>query len=152
MTDSNNPDVLRLKFMRSEKEKVEQIQMQAKRSNAYIFTPKNDLETAAIVLATQHENGWKGSLYSLEYFDRYLENTCFIFATKPQGSKNQEWLLLSINHRTTAKYWIALRAKSISEVYYNWARVVKKPDPFFDPDQLANTPWDTLFPGQSPFS
>jgi len=30
--------------------------------------------------------------------------------------------------------------------------VVKKPDPFFDPDQIANTPWDTLFPGQSPFS
>jgi hypothetical protein len=154
MTDSNNPtapDVLHLKFIKSEQEKVEQAQLEARRSNNYIFTPENDLEAAAIVLATKNENGWKGSLYSLEYFDRYLEETCFIFATKPEGSKHQEWLLLSFNHRTTAKYWIALGEKSLAEVYYAWARMEKKPDPSFDLEQMANTSWEDIFPGQSPF-
>jgi hypothetical protein len=155
MTYSNNPtapDVLRLKFIKSEQEKVEQAQLEARRSNNYIFTPKNDLEAAAIILATKNENGWKGSLYSLEYFDRYLDQTCFIFATKPVESKHQQWLLLSFNHRTTAKYWIVLGEKSLAEVYYAWAGVAKKPDPSFNPEQMAkDIPWDKLFPGQSFF-
>jgi len=147
MTDSNDPAILRLKLLRLQRDKVKQAQIQARRSNAYIFTPKNDLEVAAIALAIQNENGWRGSLYSLDYFDRYLEDICFIFATKPEGSKNQEWLLVSFNYRTTAKYWIALGEKSLADVYYAWVRVVKKPDPSFDPERMANTSWEEFFPG-----
>lgn len=136
MSEESSHRLLRLKLMRLEREKVRHAHIQANKSNIYIFTPKNDLEVAAIAIATEGDAGWKGSLFSLNYFDRYLEHTCFIFATQHQESTNQQWLLVNFDSRADAKYWIALGQKLLSDVYYSWARVVRKPNPQFNLQHL----------------
>jgi hypothetical protein len=122
-----------LKQVILEREKQKQAQVQQKASGIYIFSPKTDLEEAAIAIATQGELGWKEALYSLDYTDRHLEHTCFIFATRPEGSKEEQWLLVNLDGRSGSKYWIALGEKQLSDVYYAWAKVVQKTAAHFDP-------------------
>jgi hypothetical protein len=131
-TKKINHRLPRLKLIRLEREKVKQVRMKSKAADVYIFTPETDLEVAAIALATEGEIGWKGSLYSLEYFDCHLEHTCFIFATEPKETSIQQWLLVNFDTRADAKYWIVLGNKLLSEVYYAWAKIVKAPHPYFD--------------------
>lgn len=112
-------------------------QVKAEKSTVYVFTPKTDLEEVAITVAIEGSSGWKDSLYSLNYVDRYLEHTCFIFAGRPEGSKDQQWLLVNLDGKSGSKYWIALGEKQLSEVYYAWAKVVQKPNPYFDPQRMT---------------
>jgi hypothetical protein len=122
----------RLKLFRLEREKIKQIRIKPKVANAYIFTPESDLEVAAIALATEGDIGWKGSLYSLDYFDCYQEHTCFIFAIEPKENNIQQWLLVNFDTRADARYWIVLGNQLLAEVYYDWAKVVGDPHPYFD--------------------
>jgi len=126
-----------LKLLRLEKDKVKEAEIRAKRSQHHIFIPRNELEAAAIAIATEGSSGWKGSLYSLDYYDRYLEHTCFILATEPKDEKSNNWLLVAFNNRDNTKYWIALGEKRLSEVYYAWARVVQVSSPQFDSQRMA---------------
>lgn len=135
LTTKINHRLPRLKLFRLEREKVKQMRMKSKAADIHIFTPESDLEVAAIALATEGDIGWKGSLYSLEYFDCHLEHTCFIFATEPEESI-QQWLLVNFDTRADAKYWIVLGNKLLSEVYYAWAKVVKAPHPYFDVQKM----------------
>jgi hypothetical protein len=101
--------------------------MRLERGKTFVFTPKNDLEEIAIAIATAGEQGWKGSLYSLDYTDTYREHTCFIFATQPKGSNNQQWLLVSNDTRNDVKYWSALGEMPLKDIYYAWTKIVQKP-------------------------
>lgn len=144
MEDQTRQQILRLKLVTLERNKIKEALLKAKESKAYIFTPENDLEEAAIAVAVEGPAGWKDSLYSLNYFDRYLEHTCFIFATQPPENQEQEWLLVNFDGRTGTKYWIALGEKVLSEVYYAWAKVVQKPDPQFDLERMKNVSSTTV--------
>lgn len=135
-TVKNNRRLPRLKLFRLEKEKIKQVQVKTKTDRVHVFTPESDLEVAAIAIATEGNIGWKGSLYSLDYFDCYQENTCFIFATVPRESRFQEWLLVNFDTRADAKYWIVLGNKLLVEVYYAWANVVGYPHPYFDLEKM----------------
>ncbi len=129
----------RLKLIRLERDiaKEKQAHAKAEKSVAYIFMPKNDLEETAIAVAIEGNTAWKDSLYSLDYVDRYLEHTCFIFATRPKGSKDQQWLLVNLDGKSGSSYWIALGEKQLSEVYYAWAKVVQKTNAHFDPQCMT---------------
>ncbi len=127
-----------LKLLTLEKDKARDDQIRAKMADFYIFSPKNELEASAIIMATQGKSGWKGSLYSLDYYDRYLEETCFIFATEPVEKNNGNWLLVAFNASNSTKYWIALGEKHLSEVYYSWAKVVQVTNPKFDPQRMSS--------------
>jgi hypothetical protein len=120
-----------LKRLTLEREK--QTQVYKENSGIYIFSPQTELEETAIAIATEGEFGWKEDLYSLDYSDRYLDHTCFIFATRSEGSKDQQWLLVNLDGRSGSKYWIALGERELSEVYYAWAKVVQKNNSHFDP-------------------
>lgn len=135
-TKKINPYVSRLKFLRLEREKTRQAQIK-RRKSIYIFTPRNNLEMTALTIAREGNTGWKKSLYSLNYVDRYREHICFIFATEPAGSKEQQWLLVNFDSRTEAKYWIVLGEHLLSEVYYAWAKVVRLSNPQFDPQRMG---------------
>ncbi len=132
LTTKTSHRLPRLKLFKLEREKVKQIRIKAKAANVYVFAPESDLEVAAIALATEGDIGWKGSLYSLDYFDCHLEHTCFIFATEPEERGVQQWLLVNFDTRADARYWIVLGNKLLSEVYYAWANIVKAPHPYFD--------------------
>ncbi len=127
-----------LKLLTLEKDKVKEDKLRAKLADFHIFTPKNELEASAIIIATQGKSGWKGSLYSLDYYDRYLDETCFIFATEPANKNNGNWLLVAFNTNENTKYWIALGEKHLSEVYYSWAKVVQAHNPRFDPQRMLD--------------
>ncbi len=137
MEKEQDQSLSRLKLVRLERAKVKQDQVKAEKSTVYVFTPKTDLEEVAIAVAIEGSSGWKDSLYSLDYVDRHLEHTCFIFATRPEGSKDQQWLLVNLDGKSGSKYWIALGEKQLSEVYYAWAKVVQKPNSFFDPQRMT---------------
>lgn len=130
----------RLKLIRLEINvvKEKQAQVEAEKAYPHIFIPSNDLEKVAIAIATEGAFGWKDALYSLDYVDRHLEHTCFIFATRPEGSKDQQWLLVNLDGKSGSSYWIALGEKQLSEVYYAWAKVVQKTNAHFDPDCMIN--------------
>ncbi len=130
-TKKINPYISRLKFLRLEREKTRQAQIK-RRESIHIFTPRNNLEMTALTIASEGNTGWKKSLYSLNYVDRYREHICFIFATEPAGSKEQQWLLVNFDSRTEAKYWIVLGEHLLSEVYYAWAKVAQKSHAQFD--------------------
>ena len=100
----------------------------------YIFTPENHIEEEAIVLTTSGKYGWKGSLYSLEYLERYKDKDeiCFIFATQPKEAKEQEWLLVQINTKTRNRSW-SVHTGTLKQVYYIWAEQIKIPEPNFNP-------------------
>lgn len=138
MQDRTTKRATRLKLMTVEREKVREALLKAKDTKTFVFTPKSDIEEAAIALATEGQAGWSDSLYSLNYFDRYLEHTCFIFATQPEDNPEQQWLLVNFDAKSGHKYWIALGEKLLPEVYYAWAKVVQKPDPQFDPDRMKS--------------
>jgi hypothetical protein len=127
-----------LKLLTLEKDKARDDKLRAKMADFHIFAPRNELEASAIIIATQGNSGWKGSLYSLNYYDRYLAETCFIFATEPPEKNNGNWLLVAFNSSENTKYWIALGEKNLSEVYYSWAKVVQVPNPQFDPQRMLN--------------
>jgi len=115
-----------LKLLKPEGEKVNQALVE---ENIFIFTPKNDVEDLAIAVATLGETGWKGSLYSLDCTDTYREHTCFIFATQPKESKNQQWLLVSNDSKNDVKFWSALEGMLLRDVYYAWTSLVQKTFP-----------------------
>lgn len=127
-----------LKLLTLEKDRAREDQLRAKMANFHVFSPKNELEASAIIIATQGKSGWKGSLYSLDYYDRYLDETCFIFATEPVEKNNGNWLLVAFNASENTKYWIALGEKKLSEVYYSWAKVVQVNNPQFDPQRMSS--------------
>lgn len=104
-------------------------QMRLEREKTFIFTPKNDLEARAIAIATNGEDGWKGSLYSLDYTDTYKEHICFIFATQPKENNTQQWVLVSNDNINNVKYWAALGKMPLQDIYYAWAKTVQKPLP-----------------------
>lgn len=137
MEENNDRLKLSLKLMRLEKDKIRQAEIQARKYEYHVFAPKNKLEAAAIAIATEGKSGWKGSLYSLDYYDRYLEHTCFIFATQPKEKNNDCWLLVTFDNHDNSKYWIALGERLLSEVYYSWATVIEVPNPQFDPQRMA---------------
>ena len=137
MEEGKDQSLSHLKLVRLERDKVKQDQVKAEKSTVYVFTPKTDLEEVAITVATEGSSGWKDSLYSLNYVDHHLEHTCFIFAGRPEGSKDQQWLLVNLDGKSGSKYWIALGEKQLSEVYYAWAKVVQKPNPYFDPQRMT---------------
>ncbi len=120
---------------------VREARIQARESGYYIFNPTNELEEVAIALATEGKSGWKGSLYSLNYYDRYLENTCFIFTTQPQSQTEEDdsWLLIALDSSNHSRYWINLDKKLLSEVHAAWAKVLNIPNPQFDPQRMAGT-------------
>ena len=78
-------------------------------------------------------------MYSLNYYDRYLDNTCFIFTTQPQSETEQDhsWLLVALDSRDQTRYWINLEKKLLSEVHAAWAKVVSIPNPQFDPRRMV---------------
>jgi hypothetical protein len=137
MQENNNHLKLSIKLMKLEKEEVRKAEVQARELAHYIFTPKNELETVAIAIAMEGKSGWKGSLHSLDYYDRYLEHTCFIFATQPKAKNEDSWLLVTFDSSDSNKYWIALGERLLSEVYYSWAKVVQLPNPQFDLQRMA---------------
>jgi hypothetical protein len=141
MTEANNLRISRLKLLRLESEKAQQNRVE--KSHAHIFIPNNDLEVVAIAIATEGENGWKGSLYGLEYFDHYREHNCFIFATKPQESRNQQYLLVNFDSRLEVKYWIAPGETPLKDIYYTWAKIVRKPNPKFESNRMRTSQWET---------
>lgn len=114
-------------------------------SLTYIISSKNDVEEVAIAIATQGATGWKGSLYSLEYFDYHRQHNCFIFATKPQDSRKQEYLLVNFDSKLEVKYWIAPGETPLRDIYYTWAKTARKPFPQFESNRMATTQWETSF-------
>jgi len=138
--DETRRKLLSLKLLILEKDKAVQNREKARIADIYIFAPQNELEVAAIALAQAGDIGWKGSLYSLDYCDSYQDHTCYIFATRPAEAREQEWLLVSVDRRNEAKYWVTLGQKLLPEVYYAWAKVVGIPHPQFDPslNELMN--------------
>lgn len=103
-----------------------------KPEQAFIFTPKNDTEKAAIEATISGEYGWKGSLYSLELYE-YQENEAgFIFATKPLNSPQQEWLLVRLNFNDYTGFW-SHHAVSLEQVYYIWKEKIQLAEPNYHP-------------------
>ena len=138
MDKQNDYLKLSLKLVRLRRNKAKEAEIRAKRAECYIFTPKNELEEAAIILATGGRSGWKGSLYSLDYYDLYLEHTCFIFSTKPKEKEENSWLLVAFDSSDDTKYWINLGEKQLVEIYYAWARVVGINNPQFNSQWMRN--------------
>lgn len=98
----------------------------------FTFTPQNEVEEAAIEIVTSGERGWKGSLYSLEHFEHNQDDLCLIFATKPINSKEQDWLLYSINFKDKTGGW-SVHNQTFKKVYQIWAEQIKLPKPNFNP-------------------
>lgn len=105
----------------------------------FIFTPKDEIEESAIELVTSGEYGWKGSLYSLEYSAKETDKICFIFSTKPNTSKDQEWLLYIANLKNGESYW-SFHDESFEQVYYKWAEEIEGDIPNYKPtsDQILD--------------
>ncbi len=138
MDKQNNCLKLSLKLVKLRRNKTKEAEIRAKRAEYYVFTPKNELEEGAIILATSGKSGWKGSLYSLDYYDLYREHTCFIFSTKPKEEKENSWLLVAFDSSDNTKYWIDFGEKQLVEIYYSWARVAEVKNPHFNPQWMRN--------------
>jgi len=151
MTEVNNLRISRLKLMRLESDKAQQSWLE--KSHFHIFIPHNDIEVVAIAITTEGETGWKGSLYSLEYFDYYREHNCFIFATKTLDSRNQEYLLVNFDSRLEVKYWIAPGETPLPlrDIYYNWAKIVRKPNPKFESNRMIAIQLETNLWQEPPY-
>ena len=99
---------------------------------AFIFTPKNDTEKAAIEATISGEYGWQGSLYSLELYE-YQENEAgFIFTTKPLDSPQQEWLLVKLNFKDYTGSW-SHHDGTFEQVYYIWKENIQLSEPNYHP-------------------
>ena len=104
----------------------------AKPEQAFIFTPKNDTEKAAIEATISGEYGWKGSLYSLELYEYQNNEAGFIFATKPLDSARQEWLLVRLNFNEYTGFW-SHHMGSLEQVYYIWKEKIQLAEPNYHP-------------------
>lgn len=111
-----------------------QVHSNQETAEIFIFTPQNDLEKGAIALATEGDRGWKGSLYSLDYFDtaKNQNAVCLIFATKPKDAQEQEWLLVQIDLKKNCLSW-SVQPKNLKQVYYLWAEKIGIKEPNFKP-------------------
>lgn len=100
----------------------------------FIFTPQNELEEVAIALTTDGDYGWKGSLYSLDYVDTDQKQNflCFIFATKPKDTQEQEWLLVKVDRQENSRSW-SVHPGTLEQVYYIWAEKIGISEPNFKP-------------------
>ncbi len=104
----------------------------AKPEEAFIFTPKNNTEKAAIEATISGEYGWQGSLYSLE-FSEYQDNEAgFIFATKPLDSLQPEWLLVKLNFCDYTGSW-SHHEGTLEQVYYIWKEKIQLSEPNYNP-------------------
>ena len=99
---------------------------------AFIFTPKNNTERAAIEATISGEYGWQGSLYSLELYEYQDNEAGFIFATKPLDSSEQEWLLVRLNFIDYTGSW-SHHEGSIEQVYYIWKENIELSEPNYKP-------------------
>ena len=104
----------------------------AKPKEAFIFTPKNDTERAAIEATISGEYGWQGSLYSLELYEYQDNEAGFIFATKPLDSLDQEWLLVKLNFIDYSGSW-SHHEGSLEQVYYIWKENIQLSEPNYKP-------------------
>ena len=104
----------------------------AKPQEAFIFTPKNDTERAAIEATVSGEYGWQGSLYSLELYEYQDNEAGFIFATKPLDSVEQEWLLVRLNFSDYSGSW-SHHEGSLEQVYYIWKENIQLSEPNYKP-------------------
>ncbi len=111
----------------------------AKPKQAFIFTPKNDTEKAAIEATISGEYGWQGSLYSLELYEYQDNEAGFIFATKPLDSTDQEWLLVKLNFSDYTGSW-SHHEGSLEQVYYIWKENIQLSEPNYHPtaDQILD--------------
>ncbi|MEM7590353.1 MAG: hypothetical protein AAF383_02310 [Cyanobacteria bacterium P01_A01_bin.83] len=104
----------------------------AKPEKAFIFTPKNNTERAAIEATISGEYGWQGSLYSLEFYEHQDHEAGFIFATKPLGSPQQEWLLVKLNFVDYSGSW-SHHEGTLEQVYYIWKEKIQLAEPNYNP-------------------
>ena len=103
-----------------------------KPKEAFIFTPQNNTERAAIEATISGEYGWQGSLYSLERYEYQDNEAGFIFATKPLDSTEQEWLLVRLNFIDYTGSW-SHHEGSIEQVYYIWKENIELAEPNYKP-------------------
>lgn len=99
---------------------------------AFIFTPKNDTERAAIEATISGEYGWQGSLYALELYEYRHNEAGFIFATKPLHSPQQEWLLVRLDFLNYTGSW-SHHEGTIEQVYYAWQENIRLLEPNYNP-------------------
>jgi hypothetical protein len=99
---------------------------------AFIFTPKNNTERAAIEATISGEYGWQGSLYGLELYEYQDNEAGFIFATKPLDSSDQEWLLVRLNFIDYTGSW-SHHEGTIEQVYYIWKENIELAEPNYKP-------------------
>lgn len=103
-----------------------------KPKEAFIFTPQNNTERAAIEATISGEYGWQGSLYSLERYEYQDNEAGFIFATKPLDSLHQEWLLVRLNFIDYTGSW-SHHEGTIEQVYYIWKENIELAEPNYKP-------------------
>jgi hypothetical protein len=103
-----------------------------KPKQAYIFTPKNNTEKAAIEATISGEYGWQGSLYSLELYEYQDNEAGFIFTTKPLDSAEQEWLLVKLNFSDYTGSW-SHHEGTLEQVYYIWKEKIQLSEPNYHP-------------------
>ena len=104
----------------------------AKPKKAFIFTPKNETERAAIEATISGEYGWQGSLYSLELYEYRDNEAGLIFATKPLNSLQQEWLLVKLNFAEYTGCW-SHHEGTLQYVYYIWKENIQLSEPNYNP-------------------
>lgn len=111
----------------------------AQPEQAFIFTPKNNVELAAIEATISGEYGWQGSLYSLELYEYREHEAGFIFTTKPLNSNPQEWLLVKLNFIDYTGSW-SHHEGTIEQVYYIWKENIELSEPNYNPttDELLD--------------
>ena len=103
-----------------------------KPQEAFIFTPQNNTERAAIEATISGEYGWQGSLYGLELYEYQDNEAGFIFATKPLDSTEQEWLLVRLNFIDYTGSW-SHHEGTIEQVYYIWKENIELSEPNYKP-------------------
>ena len=115
----------------------------AKPKEAFIFTPKNDTERAAIEATVSGEYGWQGSLYSLELYEYHDNEAGFIFMTTPLNSPKQEWLLVKLNFSDYSGSW-SHHEGSLEQVYYIWKENIQLSEPNYNPtsDEILDAIYD----------
>ncbi len=99
---------------------------------AFIFTPKNYTEKAAIEATVSGEYGWQGPLYSLELYEYHDDEAGFIFTTKPLDTSQQEWLLVKLNFKDYTGSW-SHHDGTLEEVYYIWKENIQLSEPNYNP-------------------
>ncbi len=116
---------------------------ETKPKEAFIFTPKNDTEKAAIEATVSGEYGWQGSLYSLELYEYHDNEAGFIFLTTPLNSPKQEWLLVKLNFKDYSGSW-SHHEGSLEQVYYIWKENIQLSEPNYNPssDEILDAIYD----------